>query len=87
MLSIGTPLQNNLKELWSLLHFILPNIFSDFEEFSGWFNHPFDNLDKGNCDKKKRKAANSETAKSGFLMNRNLLIILMCFMLTLVFMW
>lgn len=42
----GTPLQNNLKELWSLLHFILPNIFADFEEFSGWFNHPFDNLEK-----------------------------------------
>ena len=25
MLITGTPLQNSLKELWSLLHFIMPN--------------------------------------------------------------
>lgn len=29
----GTPLQNSLKELWSLLHFIMPNKFSSWEEF------------------------------------------------------
>jgi SNF2 family DNA or RNA helicase len=49
----GTPLQNNLKELWSLLHFILPRIFADFEEFSGWFNHPFDKLENNNGGRKK----------------------------------
>jgi len=32
----GTPLQNNLAELWSLLHFILPDIFSSLEEFESW---------------------------------------------------
>ena len=29
----GTPLQNNLTELWSLLHFTLPAIFQDLETF------------------------------------------------------
>lgn len=34
----GTPLQNNLNELWSLLNFILPDIFSDLNLFQQWFN-------------------------------------------------
>lgn len=38
MLITGTPLQNNLKELWSLLHFLLPNIFTDWEAFESWFD-------------------------------------------------
>ncbi|KAF7349706.1 SNF2 family DNA-dependent ATPase [Mycena sanguinolenta] len=37
MVLTGTPLHNNLAELWSLLNFILPDIFDDvdaFQEFS-----------------------------------------------------
>ncbi|KAJ3183529.1 hypothetical protein HDU87_006854 [Geranomyces variabilis] len=37
----GTPLQNNLPELWALLNFILPMIFNSVETFDEWFNHPF----------------------------------------------
>jgi chromodomain-helicase-DNA-binding protein 1 len=33
LLITGTPLQNSLKELWSLLHFIMPNKFASWEEF------------------------------------------------------
>ena len=29
----GTPLQNNLNELWALLNFLMPNIFGDTKEF------------------------------------------------------
>ncbi|KAI0033219.1 SNF2 family N-terminal domain-containing protein, partial [Vararia minispora EC-137] len=36
----GTPLQNNLAELWSLLNFILPDIFNDISAFQDWFNLP-----------------------------------------------
>lgn len=36
LLLTGTPLQNNLAELWSLLNFILPDIFSSLEEFESW---------------------------------------------------
>ncbi|RCK54811.1 putative ATP-dependent helicase IRC5 [Candida viswanathii] len=42
LLLTGTPLQNNLNELWSLLNFILPDIFQDLELFQQWFN--FDEL-------------------------------------------
>ncbi|TPX55887.1 hypothetical protein PhCBS80983_g04959 [Powellomyces hirtus] len=37
----GTPLQNNLPELWALLNFILPKIFNSVDTFDEWFNHPF----------------------------------------------
>ncbi|KAI0022303.1 SNF2 family N-terminal domain-containing protein [Xylariomycetidae sp. FL0641] len=38
LLITGTPLQNNLKELWSLLHFLLPETFLDWEAFEVWFD-------------------------------------------------
>ena len=38
LLITGTPLQNNLKELWSLLHFLLPTVFTDWEAFESWFD-------------------------------------------------
>lgn len=34
----GTPLQNNLAELWSLLNFLLPEIFDDLAVFESWFD-------------------------------------------------
>ncbi|KAM5440094.1 transcriptional regulator [Microsporum canis] len=39
----GTPLQNNLPELWALLNFALPNIFKSVKSFDEWFNTPFAN--------------------------------------------
>lgn len=33
LLITGTPLQNSLKELWALLHFIMPQKFTTWEEF------------------------------------------------------
>nr|CAD1826728.1 unnamed protein product [Ananas comosus var. bracteatus] len=41
LLLTGTPLQNNLEELWALLNFLLPDIFNSSEDFSQWFNKPF----------------------------------------------
>lgn len=39
----GTPLQNNLSELWAMLNFVLPNIFKSVKTFDEWFNTPFAN--------------------------------------------
>lgn len=39
----GTPLQNNLSELWAMLNFVLPNIFKSVNTFDEWFNTPFAN--------------------------------------------
>ena len=38
LLLSGTPLQNSVKELWSLLNFLLPEVFSDLDTFLRWFN-------------------------------------------------
>ncbi|KAF8457597.1 SNF2 family N-terminal domain-containing protein [Kalaharituber pfeilii] len=38
LLLTGTPLQNNLSELWSLLNFLLPDIFDDLDSFQNWFD-------------------------------------------------
>jgi len=38
ILVTGTPLQNNLHELWALLNFLLPDLFNDAEEFDSWYN-------------------------------------------------
>merc|ERR1711953_1574785 len=38
LLLTGTPLQNNLHELWALLNFLLPDIFSSSDQFDTWFD-------------------------------------------------
>ena len=38
LLITGTPLQNNLRELWALLNFLLPDIFGDATQFDEWFS-------------------------------------------------
>ncbi|XP_004508316.1 uncharacterized protein [Cicer arietinum] len=50
LLLTGTPLQNNLEELWALLNFLLPNIFNSSEDFSQWFNKPFESAGDNSPD-------------------------------------
>ena len=38
LLLTGTPLQNNLRELWSLLNFLLPTVFDSLAKFERWFD-------------------------------------------------
>jgi SWI/SNF-related matrix-associated actin-dependent regulator of chromatin subfamily A member 5 len=38
LLITGTPLQNNLHELWALLNFLLPDVFHSSEDFDAWFD-------------------------------------------------
>ncbi|KAB7507970.1 Chromodomain-helicase-DNA-binding protein 1, partial [Armadillidium nasatum] len=45
LLITGTPLQNSLKELWALLHFIMPDKFDDWSYFES--QHDGDNMKKG----------------------------------------
>lgn len=39
LLITGTPLQNNLHELWALLNFLLPDVFGDADAFDNWFSN------------------------------------------------
>jgi ATP-dependent helicase STH1/SNF2 len=47
VLLTGTPLQNNLPELWALLNFLLPSVFSSVDTFDQWFNAPFASFQAG----------------------------------------
>lgn len=38
LLITGTPLQNNLHELWALLNFLMPDVFGDSSAFDEWFS-------------------------------------------------
>ncbi|ESS33363.1 SWI2/SNF2 SRCAP/Ino80 [Toxoplasma gondii VEG] len=40
LLLTGTPLQNNLAELWSLMHFLMPTVFQSHDDFKEWFGDP-----------------------------------------------
>lgn len=53
LLLTGTPLQNNLAELWSLLYFLMPKTmvngkkvsgFADLDAFQQWFGRPVDKI-------------------------------------------
>ena len=47
LLLTGTPLQNSLMELWSLMHFLMPHIFRSRHEFSYWFANPLQGAVEG----------------------------------------
>jgi len=38
LLLTGTPLQNNLHELWALLNFLLPDVFKNADDFDSFFD-------------------------------------------------
>lgn len=46
LLITGTPLQNNLHELWALLNFLLPDVFKDSDTFDRWFESHSEDQDK-----------------------------------------
>ncbi len=47
LLLTGTPLQNHLMELWSLMHFLMPTVFSSHSDFKEWFSNPLSGMVEG----------------------------------------
>jgi SWI/SNF-related matrix-associated actin-dependent regulator of chromatin subfamily A member 5 len=63
LLITGTPLQNNLHELWSLLNYLLPDLFDSSEIFDSWFainsSKESENLTPEEIEKKNVEIINS----------------------------
>ena len=55
LLITGTPLQNNIIELWSLLHFLLPEVFNNVDDFQKWFDFSSVLEDRSDADGKATK--------------------------------
>jgi ATP-dependent DNA helicase len=55
----GTPVHNNLAELWSLLNFILPDVFDNLEEFERWFDFSDLNSEGGSAKLLSREQSQS----------------------------
>jgi SWI/SNF-related matrix-associated actin-dependent regulator of chromatin subfamily A member 5 len=54
VLLTGTPLQNNLRELWALFHYLLPDVFP--ASTAEYFEEAFD-AQKNMMDKDRIRAA------------------------------
>ncbi|KAG2360929.1 SNF2 family N-terminal domain-containing protein [Suillus spraguei] len=69
LLITGTPLQNNLKELFALLNFICPEIFSDYADLDS-FLHKDDDSAQGEEDKSKKVVEALHKILRPFLLRR-----------------
>lgn len=67
LLITGTPLQNNISELWSLLHFLLPEVFDDLNSFESWFDFSSVLDDSGQADVLERRKRNLVTTMHSIL--------------------
>eukprot|EP00599_Poterioochromonas_sp_BG-1_P014267 CAMPEP_0173160514 /NCGR_PEP_ID=MMETSP1105-20130129/17906_1 /TAXON_ID=2985 /ORGANISM="Ochromonas sp., Strain BG-1" /LENGTH=655 /DNA_ID=CAMNT_0014079465 /DNA_START=39 /DNA_END=2002 /DNA_ORIENTATION=- len=65
LLLTGTPLQNNLHELWALLNFLLPDVFASSEQFDEWFN-----LDINDTETKQRIISQLHKLLRPFMLRR-----------------
>lgn len=65
LLLTGTPLQNNLHELWALLNFLLPDVFASSEQFDEWFN-----LDVDDTEAKQRMIGQLHKILRPFMLRR-----------------
>uniref|UniRef100_A0A0X3NT99 Helicase domino n=1 Tax=Schistocephalus solidus TaxID=70667 RepID=A0A0X3NT99_SCHSO len=70
LLLTGTPLQNSLMELWSLMHFLMPNIFQSHREFQEWFASPLTGMIEGNSEYNEQLVMRLHKVLRPFLLRR-----------------
>jgi len=65
LLLTGTPIQNNLGELWALLHFVMPSLFDDQDLFLAHFASLADQKATKGTPKPKKQTEVRETTCCG----------------------
>ncbi|KAL4243624.1 INO80/SWR1 chromatin remodeling helicase [Abortiporus biennis] len=74
LLLTGTPLQNNLTELWALLQFLMSGAnFANLKEFGDWFSNPLEKaIESGSVldDENQQRVAKLHTVLRPYLLRR-----------------
>eukprot|EP01080_Neovahlkampfia_damariscottae_P009323 gene9323-1410_t len=70
LLLTGTPLQNSVMELWSLMHFLMPHLFESNSEFKEWFSKPVTGMIEGKQEIDEEQIARLHTILRPFLLRR-----------------
>ncbi|KAL0923753.1 hypothetical protein M5K25_007824 [Dendrobium thyrsiflorum] len=70
LLMTGTPVQNNLSELWALMHFCMPAVFGSLEEFVSTFKDAGDSLTGQNSEKAKEQFKILKHVLKAFMLRR-----------------
>lgn len=70
LLLTGTPLQNSLMELWSLMHFLMPALFRSRDEFKYWFSNPLTQMVEGKESYNKTLVERLHTVIRPFILRR-----------------
>ncbi|XP_062209513.1 probable helicase CHR10 isoform X5 [Phragmites australis] len=70
LLLTGTPIQNNLSELWALMHFCLPLIFGKLDEFLSTFNEAGDSMTGAEANKANRQFKILKHILKAFMLRR-----------------
>ena len=70
LLLTGTPLQNDIMEIWSYLHFLMPNLFYSNVEFREWFHTQFYNAIHNNAALNKQIITSLHSILRPFLLRR-----------------
>ena len=70
LLLTGTPLQNSVMELWSLMHFLMPAVFQSQREFREWFSVPVESMIEGRQQLNTSLIARLHTILRPFILRR-----------------
>ena len=70
LLITGTPLQNDLMELWSLMHFLMPQVFASHAQFKDWFSNPLTGMVEGSAEYNKAIITRLHSVLRPFLLRR-----------------
>lgn len=70
LLLTGTPIQNNMQELWALLHFIMPSLFDSHDEFNEWFSRDIESHAEGNSSLNQQQLRRLHMILKPFMLRR-----------------
>eukprot|EP01022_Parablepharisma_sp_SALTPOND_P011756 TRINITY_DN149_c0_g2_i1.p1 TRINITY_DN149_c0_g2~~TRINITY_DN149_c0_g2_i1.p1 ORF type:complete len:1444 (+),score=199.37 TRINITY_DN149_c0_g2_i1:629-4960(+) len=70
LLMTGTPIQNSMAELWALLHFIMPKLFDNHEQFQEWFSKDIEANSQKDTELNTRQLSRLHAVLKPFMLRR-----------------